>query len=76
LKVLVTGHSGFIGNHLLRKLEKDPTIVTPNNFIEERIDILKKKQLFDLERVDSIVHLAAKTSIPNSLTIILISLVH
>lgn len=64
----MTGHSGFIGNYLLRKLENDPTIVTPNNLNKERIDILNKNQLFDLERVDSIVHLAAKTSIPNSLS--------
>ncbi|HKR72718.1 MAG TPA: NAD-dependent epimerase/dehydratase family protein [Candidatus Nitrosocosmicus sp.] len=66
MEVLVTGHSGFVGNHLLRKLKNHPTIVTPKKFDNKRIDILNKDQLFDLQRVDTVVHLAAKTSIPNS----------
>jgi UDP-glucose 4-epimerase len=64
----VTGNTGFIGNYLMKKLKNYPAIDTLNKFSNQRIDILNKDQLLDLKRVDSIVHLAAKTSIPNSLS--------
>lgn len=68
LKILITGHTGFIGINLLKKLQSEFNVVTGSNNIEQRIDILEKNKLLCIEDVDTIVHLAAKTSIPNSIS--------
>ncbi len=67
MKILVTGHDGFIGTHLVQKLQGDFTVVT-NSKNNERLNVLEKSQLSDLDAVDTVVHLAAKTSIPNSIS--------
>ncbi len=68
MKILVTGHNGFIGTHLVRKLQSEFTVITGSKNKEQPINILEKGQLLDLERVDIVIHLAAKTSIANSIS--------
>ena len=92
-KILVTGHAGFIGSHLARKLLNlgfivagvdnyndyyDPKYKVKNaasflanpNFSEHRIDILdqkKLKQVFDKQKFDGVIHLAARAGVRPSL---------
>jgi UDP-glucose 4-epimerase len=69
VKILLTGHSGFIGTHLQNELHKKFVFVT-NNRIKDgrRIDVLDKTELESLEDLDAVIHLASKTSIPESNT--------
>ena len=66
-KVLVTGHKGFIGQELVRTLEKYDNEVT---ILEEangrRIDIRDWDKIKDLEDFQTIYHLAAVTFVPYS----------
>ena len=92
-KILVTGHAGFIGSHLARKLLNlgfivagvdnyndyyDPKYKVKNaasflanpNFSEHRIDILdqkKLKQVFDKQKFDCVIHLAARAGVRPSI---------
>lgn len=77
--ILITGETGFVGTHLLKFLKKSDIAVVNNHYfykqknedgiINNRIDILDKNSLEGLkENIDTIVHLASKTSIPNSHT--------
>jgi UDP-glucose 4-epimerase len=68
MKILLTGYSGFIGTNLISKFSNSYYFVTLNPINKTRIDILKKDELNDLEEVDTIIHLAAKTSISNSIS--------
>lgn len=68
MKILLTGYSGFIGTNLISKFSNSYYFVTLNPIDQTRIDILKKDELNDLEVVDAIIHLAAKTSISNSIS--------
>jgi UDP-glucose 4-epimerase len=68
MKILLTGYSGFIGTNLISKFSNSYYFVTLNPINQTRIDILKKDELNDLEEVDAIIHLAAKTSISNSIS--------
>jgi UDP-glucose 4-epimerase len=68
MKILLTGYSGFIGTNLISKFSNYYYFVTLNPIDQTRIDILKKDELNDLEEVDTIIHLAAKTSISNSIS--------
>lgn len=66
LSVLVTGNRGFVGTNLIKKLKNKVHIVPAEQSNHERIDILRRNQLLGLENTDIIIHLASKTSIPNS----------
>ena len=66
LSVLVTGNRGFVGTNLIKKLKNKVHIVPAEQSNDERIDILRRNQLLGLENTDIIIHLASKTSIPNS----------
>jgi UDP-glucose 4-epimerase len=68
LSVLVTGNRGFVGTNLIKKLKNKVHIVPAEQSNHERIDILIRNQLLRLENTDIIIHLASKTSIPNSTT--------
>jgi UDP-glucose 4-epimerase len=68
MKILVTGHAGFIGSHIVKKLESKGTVLTGGKKNEPFLNVLEKSQLSRLAEVDTVIHLAAKTSIPNSLS--------
>jgi UDP-glucose 4-epimerase len=83
MKVLVTGGAGFIGSHIVEKLiEKKYQVTIIDNLstglIENvhsaakffKLDIVHDdlNELFAAERFDYIIHEAAQTSVPHSLT--------
>jgi UDP-glucose 4-epimerase len=67
LRILVTGNRGFVGSNLINRLKNKFRIVTLDQGKNKKIDILEKYQLDRIENIDVIIHLASKTSIPNSI---------
>ena len=68
MKVFVTGDKGFIGTNLTKKFQdKRISFTDYQNNEKKRINILEKDQFQYIENVDAIIHLAAKTSITNSI---------
>jgi UDP-glucose 4-epimerase len=68
LKVFVTGDKGFIGTNLTKKFQDKRISYTDyQNNEKKRINILERDQFQYIENVDAIIHLAAKTSITNSI---------
>ena len=91
--ILVTGHAGFIGSHLVTRLLKEKFKVvgvdnyndyyspkrkeknvepfrTDENFKEYRLDILDLKKLFQVfedQKFDTVVHLAARAGVRPSI---------
>jgi nucleoside-diphosphate-sugar epimerase len=66
--VLVSGSKGFIGKHLCRRLtEIGMNVVNSSKSDENNLDVTNMNQLQSIEKVEAIIHLAAKTSIKNSL---------
>ena len=64
-RVIITGSKGFIGRHLIKKLRSlvlDLSIID----IEDGFDITDASSLNDLPSFDVMVHLAAKSFVPNS----------
>jgi UDP-glucose 4-epimerase len=68
LKILVTGHTGLVGTILVKNLQSQYTVVTSDRESGKRIDVLQKTQLEGLEDIDTVIHLAAKTSISDSIS--------
>ena len=68
MKILVTGYSGFIGTHLVKKLQNEFTFLTGGKKNEGPLNVLEKNQLQDFDGVDTLIHLAAKTSIKDSIS--------
>jgi UDP-glucose 4-epimerase len=67
LKILLTGHTGFIGTSIVQRFSYDYAFVVTSPNSHQRVNVLDKKDFESLERVDSIIHLAAKTSISDSI---------
>lgn len=65
MKILITGSSGFVGTHLLKKLVNDYKVVEYD--LENRENILNKKLLSEkFKGVDIVIHLAAFVSATES----------
>ena len=59
IKILVTGHKGFIGSHLVNSL-KNCEIVT-DSINGKRINLQNIEEVMKIEPVDIVIHLASKT---------------
>jgi nucleoside-diphosphate-sugar epimerase len=69
-KIIVTGGNGFVGEHLSKYLRSKEMLVIDRDGASGRIlDVTDLNQLFSIgDGVEAIVHLAAKTSVNNSLS--------
>ena len=65
MKIAVTGSTGFIGSHLLRRLKESGSDVIQLD-IKNGIDITDWEQIQCIEKFDLLFHLAAKTYVPDS----------
>ena len=62
LNILVTGHKGFVGKELVKRLEKSNTVIG--------IDLLEGNNLLDCilpDNIDIVIHLAGKSGVRESL---------
>lgn len=65
-KVLVTGHNGFVGRHLCDHLNGVVDFDDIEVILAEGVDLCDIHKVEALPHVDVIIHLAAKTFIPDS----------
>jgi len=65
MKIGVTGSSGFIGSKLCLKLKKLNIDVVCLD-IKDGFDITDRQQIQAVEKIDMLVHLAAKSYVPDS----------
>lgn len=63
----MTGSQGFVGSHLCRKLIRNGKKVERNGKNGDKIDVNNINQLYSIGDIEAIVHLAAKTSIKDSM---------
>ena len=63
MKILLTGSSGFIGQHLTPRLEAEHTL---QHLKSDLLDFDGVQQEVDSIKPDIIVHLAARTEVENS----------
>jgi UDP-glucose 4-epimerase len=63
--IAVTGSSGFIGSHLVNHLTQKGYHVIKLDY-SEGIDLLNKTQVLNTPEFDTIIHLAAKSFVPQS----------
>lgn len=70
-KVLVTGSTGFVGNHLYRQLLKlgINVIGTNSSNHKNKLDVTDMNPLLSIDNrgVDAVIHLAAKTSVDSAM---------
>jgi UDP-glucose 4-epimerase len=67
IEVFVTGSKGFVGKHLCNRLIETKINVVTNDKNQHEIDVTDINRLRSIDKVEAIVHLAAKTSIKDSL---------
>ncbi|MFC2050556.1 NAD-dependent epimerase/dehydratase family protein [Chloroflexota bacterium] len=65
-RILITGSDGFVGSHLVQRLEKEGSNIIPID-VSRGIDIIDWEQVKDYHDIDAIYHLAAKTFIPTTI---------
>ncbi|MBF0515584.1 MAG: NAD-dependent epimerase/dehydratase family protein [Nitrospirae bacterium] len=63
--VLVTGSDGFVGRHLVRRL-KDKGVAVEEFDITNGKDTSDEKSFEGIRKVDAVVHLAARTFVPDA----------
>ena len=68
--ILITGSRGFVGDHICKSYFKNKyNLITENPADNQRNDITKIEYFENFgDKIDAIIHLAAKTSINDSLT--------
>jgi len=67
ITVVITGSKGFIGKHLVKELKsKTNDIKIIEIDLENGYDITKKEQLQDIKHFDILIHLAAKSYVPDA----------
>lgn len=60
-RILITGSSGFIGNHLIKEICKNSQYqVIPFENKGKKINLLSKREILKIKRVDIVIHLAAE----------------
>ena len=64
-RIIITGSNGFVGSHLVPRLEKEGATAIPVD-ISQGIDITDWEQVKGYHDIDIIYHLAAKTYIPST----------
>lgn len=65
MKIVVTGSSGFVGSYLVKKLIEIGEDVTCLD-IRNGIDVTNWEQVKDIGKFDLLIHLAAKSYVPDS----------
>jgi UDP-glucose 4-epimerase len=65
IKVAITGSRGFVGSHLVRELLKIDVEILEID-LELGFDILKMQSLENIEKFDVLIHLAAKSYVPDA----------
>ena len=65
MKIAVTGSTGFVGSHLIKRLNNSGFAVIKLD-IKDGIDITDWKQIRSIDKFDLLFHLAAKTYVPDS----------
>jgi UDP-glucose 4-epimerase len=65
VRIVVTGHTGFVGKHLLRDLEEHGWEVIGLSRSGGK-DVTQKSSFEDLGRFDVLIHLAAQSFVPSS----------
>ena len=69
MRLLITGHQGFIGTHLFKKIKQDHSDIELIGIDKKSgFDITDYERLMTLQHVDLIVHLAATCSSAKSIT--------
>jgi len=62
--ILITGSKGFIGSHIQKKLSNEYSIYKKNN---NSLNLLDRKNILRMKKVDFVIHAAAKTPGKNNL---------
>ncbi|OGK23133.1 hypothetical protein A3H80_04415 [Candidatus Roizmanbacteria bacterium RIFCSPLOWO2_02_FULL_37_19] len=69
MRLLITGHQGFIGTHLFKKIKQDHSDIELIGIDKKSgFDITDYEKLMTLQHIDLIVHLAATCSSAKSIT--------
>ena len=64
MKILLTGSSGFVGKHLSRSLSKEHELI---EISRSNGHDLTKVDLINIESVDTVIHLASESYVPDSM---------